>query len=77
MFPLQSYSEKLKISINLDEIKRKLARIYVVYNLKKSQSHSENKINKWEENGHVLKQKQKMHSNSLDTKKFNRKNAIM
>ena len=24
---------------------------------KKLQSHSENKINKWEENGHVLKQK--------------------
>ena len=71
MFPLQSYSEKLKISINLDEIKRKLARIYVVFNLKKLQSHLENKINKWEENGHVLKQKQKMHSNSLDTKKFN------
>ena len=77
MFPLPSYSKKLKISINLDEIKRKLARIYVVYNLKKLQSHSENKINKWEENGHVLKQKQKMHSISLDTKKFNRKNAIM
>ena len=71
MFPIPSYSKKLKISINFDEIKRKLARIYVVYNLKKLQSHSENKINKWEENGHVLKQKQKMHSNSLDTKKFN------
>ena len=27
---------------------------------KKLQSHSKNKINKWEENGHVLKQKQKM-----------------
>ena len=60
MFPLPSYSKKLKISINLDEIKTKLERIYVVFNQKKLQSHSENKINKWEENGHVLKQKQKM-----------------
>ena len=38
-------------------MKRKLARIYVVFNFKKLQSHSKNKINKWEENGHVLKQK--------------------
>ena len=66
LFPLLSYSKKLKISINLDEIKRKLARMYILFNFKKLQSHSENKINKWEENGHVLKQKQKMHSNYLD-----------
>ena len=57
MFPLPSYPKKLKISINLDEIKTKLERIYVVFNQKKLQSHSENKINKREENGHVLKQK--------------------
>ena len=56
MFPLPSYPKKLKISIELDEIKRKLARIYVVFNLKKLQIHLENKINKWEANDHVLNQ---------------------
>ena len=34
LFPLPSYPKILKISIDLDEIKRKLARIYVVFNLK-------------------------------------------
>ena len=34
LFPLPKYLKKLKISIDLDEIKRKLARIYVVFNLK-------------------------------------------
>ena len=69
MFHLPSYPKKLKISINLDDIKRKLVRIYVVFNKKKNlQSHTENKINKWKENGHVLKKK--IHSNSLDTKKI-------
>ena len=34
MFPLPSYPKKLKISIDLDEIKRKLAKIYVVFNFK-------------------------------------------
>ena len=34
LFPLPSFPKKLKISIDLDEIKRKLARIYVVFNLK-------------------------------------------
>ena len=57
LFPLPSYPKKLKISINFDEIKRKLARIYVLFNFKKLQNHLENKINKWEENCHVLKQK--------------------
>ena len=36
---------------------------------KKLQSHSENKIKKWDENGHVLKQKNAFQF--LDTKKFN------
>ena len=34
LFPLPSFPKKLKISIDLDEIKRKLARIYVGFNLK-------------------------------------------
>ena len=56
MFPLPSYPKKLEISIDLDEIKRKLAITYAVFSLKKLQSHSENKINKWEANDHVLNQ---------------------
>ena len=33
-FPLPSYPKMLEISIDLDEIKRKLARIYAVFNFK-------------------------------------------
>ena len=34
LFPLPRYPKKLEISIDLDEIRRQLARIYVVFNLK-------------------------------------------
>ena len=34
LFPLPSYPKKLELSIDLDEIKRKFARIYVVFSLK-------------------------------------------
>ena len=31
LFPIPSYPKKLELSIDLDEIKRKFARIYVVF----------------------------------------------
>ena len=34
LFPLPSYPKMLEISIDLDEIKRKLAIIYAVFNFK-------------------------------------------
>ena len=38
LFPLPRYPKKLEISIDLDEIRRQLARIYVVFNIKNNKT---------------------------------------
>ena len=56
LFPLPRYPKKLEISIDLDEIRRQLARIYVVFNIKTNKTIQKKKKIKWEANDYVLYQ---------------------